>query len=160
MYVQELLALQHEWKYMCYDSKLIPIASHKSDKKLMNFTILSHCSTYLWERAALIHWGRMTQICVNMLGLAPSRCLVSVEPLSDRILLIENLRTNFIEHLSEIHIFSYKKMYSKMSSAKWRQCCFGQNGVLYISSLGGSVTTAHLTLRGRLTHVCCQLGPH
>ena len=43
------------------------------------------------------------------------------------ILLIWTLGTNFSETLTEIHTFSFEKMYLKMSSAKWRQRCLGLN---------------------------------
>ena len=43
------------------------------------------------------------------------------------ILLIEPLGTNFNEILIEIHIFSFKKMYLKISSGKWRPFCLGVN---------------------------------
>ena len=39
------------------------------------------------------------------------------------ILLIGNLGTNFIEILSEMYTFSFKKMQLKMSSVKWQQFC-------------------------------------
>ena len=38
-----------------------------------------------------------------------------------------NLRTRFQLILSENHTFSFKKIHLKMSSAKWRQFCFGLN---------------------------------
>ena len=47
-------------------------------------------------------------------------------------LLIRTLGTNFNEILSEIHIFSFKKMFLKMSSGKWRPLCFGLNVLIYI----------------------------
>ena len=43
------------------------------------------------------------------------------------ISLFGTLGTNFSEVLSKIHIFSFKKMHLKMSSAKWRQFCPGLN---------------------------------
>ena len=42
------------------------------------------------------------------------------------ILLIQTIRTNFSEILSEIHKFSFKEMHFKMS-AKWRQFCLSLN---------------------------------
>ena len=41
------------------------------------------------------------------------------------ILLIGSLGTNFSEILMEIHTFSIKKIYLKMSSGKWRPFCLG-----------------------------------
>ena len=43
------------------------------------------------------------------------------------ILLIQTLGPNFSEILSEIHTFSFKKMYLKMSSVKWWQFRLGLN---------------------------------
>ena len=54
-------------------------------------------------------------------GLSPDRRLTMMWTNSG-ILIIRNLETNFSEILREIHIFSFTKMYLKMSSAKWRPC--------------------------------------
>ena len=43
------------------------------------------------------------------------------------ILFIGHLRTNFSEILIKIHTFSFKEMFLKMSSAKWRPFCLGLN---------------------------------
>ena len=74
----------------------------------------------------LTHWGRVTHICVSKLtiigsdkGLSPGRRQAIIWT-NDGILLIEPLGTNFNEILSEIQIFSFKKMHLNMSSAKWR----------------------------------------
>ena len=57
--------------------------------------------------------------------------LVGAKPLSEPnnagILLIEPLRTNFVEISIEIHTFSFKEMHLKMSSGKWRPFCLGLN---------------------------------
>ena len=45
------------------------------------------------------------------------------------ILLIQTLGTDFNEILSEIHIFSFKTMSFKMSSAKWWPFCLSLNGL-------------------------------
>ena len=75
------------------------------------------------------HWGGVTHICVGNgsdNGLSPSRHQAIIWT-DTGILLIRTLGTNFSEILSEIHIFSFKKMHLKMSSAKWRQFCLGLN---------------------------------
>ena len=66
----------------------------------------------------------MTQICVTKLniigsdnGLSPGRRQAIIWT-NAGILLIGPLGTNFSEILSEIHIFSFKKMHFKTSSAK------------------------------------------
>ena len=75
----------------------------------------------------------MPHICVSRLttigsddGLSPSRHQPLSKPMLG-ILLIRILGTNFGETLSEIHTFSFKKMFLKMSSAKWRSFCLGFN---------------------------------
>ena len=49
------------------------------------------------------------------------------------LLLIGPLGTNFSEILIGIHTFSFKKMYLKMSSAKWRPFCLGHNVLIFFS---------------------------
>ena len=81
----------------------------------------------------LTHWGRVTHICVVKLtiigsdnGLSPGRRQAIIWT-NAGILLIGPLGTNFSEILIEIHIFSFKKMHLKMSSAKWRLFGLGLN---------------------------------
>ena len=81
----------------------------------------------------LTHWGRVTLICVGNLtitasdnGLSPGRRQAIIWT-NAGILLIGPLGTNFSEILIEIHIFSFKKMRLKVSSAKWRPFCFSLN---------------------------------
>ena len=73
------------------------------------------------------------QICVGKLtiiasdnGLSPGRRQAIIWT-NAGILLIRPLETNFSERLSEIHIFSFKKMHLKLLSAKCRPFCFGLN---------------------------------
>ena len=75
----------------------------------------------------------MKHICVSKLtiigsdnGLSPGRRQAIIWT-NARILLIGTLGTNFNEILSEIDTFSFKKMYLKISSAKWRPFCLGLN---------------------------------
>ena len=81
----------------------------------------------------LTHWGRVTHICVSTLtiigsdnGLSPGRRQTIIWT-NAGILSIGTLGTNFNEIASEIHTFSFKKMYFKISSAKWRPFCLGLN---------------------------------
>ena len=69
----------------------------------------------------LIHWGRMTHICVNKLtiidsdnGLSPGRRQATIWT-NAGILLIGPLETNFSAIRIEIHTTSVKKMHLKMS---------------------------------------------
>ena len=81
----------------------------------------------------LTHWGRVTDIYVGKLtiiglnnGLSPGRHQAVIWT-NDVILLIIPLGTNFSEILIGNQIFSFKKMYLKMSSVKWRPLCLGLN---------------------------------
>ena len=82
---------------------------------------------------SLTHWGRVTHICVDNLtiigsdnGLSPGRRQAIIWT-NAGILLIGPLGTNFSEIWIEIQIFSFRIMYLKMSSAKWRPFCLGLN---------------------------------
>ena len=82
--------------------------------------------------SCLTHWVRVTHICVSNLtivgsdnGLPP--CQRQAIICTNAGLLIGPLGTNFNEILIEIHTFSFKKMHSKMSSAKWRPFYLGLN---------------------------------
>ena len=81
----------------------------------------------------LIHWGRVTHICVSKLtifgsdnGMSPDRRQAVIWT-NAGILLIEPLRTKFSEIFIEIYTFSFGKMHLKMSSWKWRPFCLGLN---------------------------------
>ena len=89
----------------------------------------------------LTHWGRVTHICVGKLtiidsdnGLLPGRRQAIIWT-STGILLNGPLGTNFSEILIGIQIFSFKKIYLKMSSEKWRPSCLGLS-VLNLPLLG------------------------
>ena len=92
--------------------------------------ILLPCPNF---NGSLTHWGRVTHMCVSKLilissdnGLSPGRRQAIIWP-NAGILLIRTLGTNFSEILSEIHIFSFEKIHSKMSSGKRRPFCLGLN---------------------------------
>ena len=81
----------------------------------------------------LTHWGRVTHICVSESpiigsdnGLSPGRRQAIIWT-NAGTLLIRTLGINISEILSEIHTFSFKKMYLKMSSGKRRPFCLGLN---------------------------------
>ena len=89
------------------------------------------CNHKTFSFSRLTHWGRLTHICVTKLtiigsdnGLSPARRQATIW-ISAGMLLIRTLGTNFSDILSEIHIFSFKKMYLKMLSAKWWQFRLG-----------------------------------
>ena len=81
----------------------------------------------------LTHWGRVAHICVGNLAiigsdndLSPGRRQAIIWT-NAGILLILTLRTNFSDFFREIRAFSFKKIYLKMSSWKWRPSCLGLN---------------------------------
>ena len=87
----------------------------------------------LSAEACLKHWGPVTHLCVSKLtiigsdnGLSPGRRQAIIWT-NDGMLLIGPLRTNFNETSIEIHVFSFKKIYLKLSSAKRRPFCPGLN---------------------------------
>ena len=59
-------------------------------------------------------------------GLLPGRCQAIIWT-NTKILLTGPLGTNFSEILIKNHIFSFKQMHLKMSSAKRQQICLGVN---------------------------------
>ena len=95
---------------------------------------------FTWEQfqvhVILTHWGGVTHICVGKLtiigsdnGLSPDRRQAIIWT-NAGLLLIEPLGTNFSEILIKILTFSFKKMRSKVSSAKRRPSCLGLNGFI------------------------------
>ena len=97
---------------------------------------IAPCYPLLWDGGILVdrwstissltHWGRATHICVGKLttigsdkGLSPGRRQAIIWTIAG-ILLTGTLGTNFSEILIEIQTSSFKKMYLKMSSVKWR----------------------------------------
>ena len=81
----------------------------------------------------LTHWGQVTHRCFGNLtiigsdnGLSPGRYQAIIWT-NAGILLIGSLGTNFGEIFTEIITFSFKKMYLKVSPAKWRPFCLGLN---------------------------------
>ena len=89
----------------------------------------------------LTHWGRVTHICVGKLtiigsdnGLSPGRRQAIIWT-NAGILLIGPLGTNFSEILIAIQTFSFKKMYLKMASAKWRPFRLGLNVLKEVTGL-------------------------
>ena len=100
-----------------------------SSNSLANNSVcrLCDCKSSL-SYLSLTRWGRMTHICVSKLtiidsdnGWVPGRRQAIIWT-NAGILLIGHLGTN-----GEIHIFSFKKMHFKLSSAKWKPFCLGLN---------------------------------
>ena len=79
------------------------------------------------------HWGRVMHICIGNLtiigsniGLSPGLHLAIIWT-NAGILLTEPLGTNLSEILNEILTISFKKMFLKVLSAKWKPLCPGLN---------------------------------
>ena len=85
------------------------------------------------QSVCLTHWGGETHIYVSKLTVIGSNNVLSpgrrraIIWTNAGILLIGPLETDFSEILIEIHTFSFKKMYLKMSSGKWRPLCLSLN---------------------------------
>ena len=94
-------------------------------RKMHAFRFRFHWKLFL--RCQLTHWGWVTQICVSKLTIIGSDDGLSIGRrqaiiwTNAGILLIRT----FSEILSEIRAFWFKKVYLKMSSAKWRPFCIG-----------------------------------
>ena len=89
----------------------------------LHFRILKTCCELL------THWGWVIHIYISKLtvivsdnGFLPGQHQAIIWT-NAGILLIRTFGTNFSEILSEIHIFSFKKMHLKILSAKWQQLC-------------------------------------
>ena len=81
----------------------------------------------------LIHWSRVSHICVNNRNIigsdndwSPGRRPAVISS-NAWIFLIWTPTTNFSEILIESHTSSFKKVHFKISSGKWRPFCPGLN---------------------------------
>ena len=107
---------------------------HSREAYTLTPTQLAQCS--IATEFFKTHCGWATYMCVCKLTKSlvqiMVRLLVSVEPLSEPVmLLIRTSATNINEILGEIHTFSFMKLHFKLSSPKWRNfCCFGLNVVI------------------------------
>ena len=137
---KEYMCKYYYWKYI----EMIPKDHVRWKAKIESGNgLVSHYLNQCWPRSMmhmvllivgeLTHWGRVTHICVGSLttivsdnGLSPGRrqAIIWTNP---GILLIGPWGTNFSEILIGIQTFSFKKMHSKMSSAKLRPFCLGLN---------------------------------
>ena len=86
-----------------------------------------------WCGSYLIHWGRVTHICVGKRtitssdnGLSPGWRQTIIWTNAAKLLFWPP-GTNFSEILIEIHTFSFKKMHLKMLSGKWQSFSLGLN---------------------------------
>ena len=130
------------WRYLCLDnicwySEYKPLVAPAfllpadSVPRYLGHGSLGDKNSRDWTH--LIHWGRVTHICVDKLtnngsdnGLSPG-WRQAINWTNAGILLIGHLGTIFSKILIEIYTFSFKKMHLKMSSAKRRPFCLGLN---------------------------------
>ena len=128
------------------NDSLIKSTDNSHNHKINMFLTIS--ISHYWQfytLSFLIHWGRVTHICVSDLtsigsdnGLSPGLRQAIIRT-NAGILLIGPLGTNLSEILIEILIFSFKKMRMKVSSAKRRPFCLGLN---VLKDICGSVLLA------------------
>ena len=95
-----------------------------------------HSNEMIYRTGLSTHWGRVTHICVDNLtnidsdnGLSPGRRQAIIWT-NAGILLIWPLGTNFSEILSKIKKISFTKMHLKLSSAKRRPFCPGEDELM------------------------------
>ena len=100
---------------------------HTFSFKKMHFKVPSvMCRLFCSSFNDLTHWVSNLTIIGSDNGLSPGRHQAIIWT-NAGILIIQTLRTNLTEILSEIHTFSFKKMHLKMLSAKWRPFCLSLN---------------------------------
>ena len=116
---------------------------------------------YIGSIPSLTHWGRVTHICVSKLtiigsdnGLSPGRRQAIIWT-NAGIMLIGSLGTNLSEILIEIFAFSFKKMYLKISSGKWRPSCLCLN-VLTLRVTSSGETLRKLDQAMATCHQLCE----
>ena len=73
------------------------------------------------------------------------------------ILLIRTLGTNFSEILSEIHIFSFRKLHLKMSSGKWWLFCLSLNVLRLLLHLPGEQLSFDCNKRAKYSWLCQKM---
>ena len=129
--------------------------------------MLSWWSLMSWRqtsgRPSITHWGRLTHMCVGNLtiigsdnGLSPAR-RQAITWTNVEILLIGSLGTNFSEMLIEIHAFSFRKSYLKMSSGKWRPFCLGLNVITTTRTDCGCSVPVHRSIYSPLDSPQCRI---
>ena len=89
----------------------------------------------------LTHWGRVTHICIGNQTISSDNGLLpswrqSIIWTNAGILSVRTLGKNFSEFLIKIHIFSFKKMFLKMSFRKWQPFCLGLSVLMNPAKLG------------------------
>ena len=120
---------------------------------------ISDWKDYCIRCCILTHWGHVMHICVgnntNITiigsdnGLSPGRCPAIIWT-NDGILLFGPLGTNLSEIAIEILTFPFKKIWLKVSSAKWWPSCFSLN--VLSDGIGGCQTSENSSPCGPSTY--------
>ena len=122
---------------LCANGQVLGIARAVMERQVklrgQVFIVKPTCRLNIAVDDDLTHWGIVMHICVSKLttfvsdnGLPPGRGRAIIW-VNAGILFIRPVGANFSEILIKIHIFSFKKMHLKMSSAKCRPFCLGLN---------------------------------
>ena len=136
------------------------------DWKEISKIVFRHFLNWLPVWASLTHWGRVTHICVSKLtiiasdnGLSPDRHQAIIWT-NAGLLLIGPFGTNFSEILTEIIIFSFKKLRLKVLSAKRRPFCLGLNVLTPIDEInsGTIIYVVLLSVLHSQYHACWCTG--
>ena len=126
-------AIEHVSLYQTFNVRNTPISHPQGWAVWCNaYCIFHQDSHYIADSThASLRW--LIHICVSKStiivpdnGLSPGRRQAIIWTNAE-IWLVRTLGTNFSEILSEIHIFSFKNMHLKMSSAKWQPFYLGLN---------------------------------
>ena len=125
---------------ICPSTNITQTSIHLSKCELLSV----YCNKKRKRASDLIHWGRVTHICVGNLtiigsdnGLSPGR-RQAITWTNVGILLIRPIGTNFSEMLIEIHTFSFKKIHLKMVAILSRPQCVNVMKLLGIMLLNDS----------------------
>ena len=131
--------------------------NHKNHDQLCDYNLVNKWKALLSELQQLIHWGRVTHICVSKLttigwdnGLPPDRRQAIIWT-NAGFLLIGPLGTQFSETLSEILTFTFKKMRLNVSSATFWPFFLGLN---VLRSYSQAITQDIYLVKNRIFLLC------
>ena len=137
--IAEILRIPTVWCVSARETSVIPLphcsgvslaSTHVSDLQhvcFCNWVLRIQLIEAEWRIYAPVNWQSLIQI---MHGLSYGRRQAIILT-NAGIMLIGPLGTNFSEISIQILTFSFEKMLSKLSSAKWRPFCLGLNVLTY-----------------------------
>ena len=104
----------------------VSVLKHWTDIGTNNKSLIIHSQV-------LTHCGPVRHICISKLtiigpdnGLLPSQHQVIIRP-NARMLITWTIGRDFSKIISKIHLFEFRKIDLKMSSAQWQQCCVSRS---------------------------------